>query len=371
MGYLDRPQQVWWRKLLFQVHLWSGIGLGLYIFVVSVSGAALVFREEIQHLSEKRPVTELAGEPLGFDGIQAAVEEQFPGRRISWMRNRENPREAVEVWVESDILLFDAVSGELLGPKQESVGAVLQWLVDLHVNLLAGETGLLVNGVGAGFMVLMCVTGVVVWWPGIKNWRRGLWVDRKKKWKRFNWDLHSAVGFWTLAFVLIWGVTGVYFAFPAPFRALVGSFAEFQQFRARPEAEVPEGVAMLSAAALATAAEGATPGQVSTWIGFPRGEESALAQVYRKESFVEDAPLTGVIINAYSGEVLQVRPFDEPAPGDKVMRWFGYLHFGNFGGALVKVLWTVFGAAPALLFVTGSLMWWNRSLSKRFRKPKA
>jgi uncharacterized iron-regulated membrane protein len=36
----------------------------------------------------------------------------------------------------------------------------------------------------------------------------------------------------------------------------------------------------------------------------------------------------------------------------------------------VKVLWTIFGLAPALLFVTGGLMWWNRVLSKRWKQRR-
>lgn len=374
MSYVDKPQQVWWRRLFFQVHLWTGLGVGLYIFVISLSGAALVFREEIRRASEKRPVSQELGEPLGFDGLKEAAEEAFPEHRISWIRNRENPREAVEVWLEREaereILLFDPVSGNLLGPKENGVGAALQWLADLHIHLLAGDTGMLVNGVGGGFLTLMALTGAVIWWPGVKNWRRSLIINPKKKWKRLNWDLHSAIGFWTLAFVLVWGVTGVYFAFPDPFRTFIGTFASFQQFQPRPKAEVPADGRILPVSVLVAAAERATPGKVSTWIGLPRREEDPWAQIYRKDSFEEGGPLSGVIVNAFSGEVQQVRNFESPTLGDKILRWFGYLHFGNFGGAPVKGLWTLFGLAPAFLFLSGSLMWWNRFLSKRLRAKK-
>lgn len=70
------------------------------------------------------------------------------------------------------MLLVDPVSGEILGAKAGAVGAVLNFLADLHIFLLAGQTGLLVNGVGAGFLFRMCLIGVVIWWPGIRNWRR-------------------------------------------------------------------------------------------------------------------------------------------------------------------------------------------------------
>ena len=48
---IRQPQGVWARKALFQIHLWTGIGVGLYIFVISVTGSAIVFRREITRLA--------------------------------------------------------------------------------------------------------------------------------------------------------------------------------------------------------------------------------------------------------------------------------------------------------------------------------
>lgn len=44
---LERPQQVWLRKATFQVHLWAGLLLGLYVIVIGISGSILVFKEEL------------------------------------------------------------------------------------------------------------------------------------------------------------------------------------------------------------------------------------------------------------------------------------------------------------------------------------
>ena len=44
---VDRPQSLWLRKALFQIHLWTGIALGLYVFVICVSGSAAVFNSEL------------------------------------------------------------------------------------------------------------------------------------------------------------------------------------------------------------------------------------------------------------------------------------------------------------------------------------
>ena len=88
------------------------------------------------------------------------------------------------------------------------------WIVKLHTNLLVGATGRVVNGVGGVSLTLLCLTGATIWWPGVKHWRRSLTVGWEAHFARINWDLHSALGFWCFLFVLLWGVSGIYFAFP-------------------------------------------------------------------------------------------------------------------------------------------------------------
>lgn len=90
-------------------------------------------------------------------------------------------------------------------------------LADLHENLLAGRTGRLVNGIGSCFVTLLSLTGAIIWWPGVRNWRRSTTIKWKANFPRLNWDLHSAIGFWCWFFVLVWGISGIYFCFPALF----------------------------------------------------------------------------------------------------------------------------------------------------------
>ncbi|TDI21260.1 MAG: PepSY domain-containing protein, partial [Acidobacteria bacterium] len=47
VGWLRHPQGVWLRKALFQIHLWTALGIGLYLVVISVTGSVLVYRSEL------------------------------------------------------------------------------------------------------------------------------------------------------------------------------------------------------------------------------------------------------------------------------------------------------------------------------------
>jgi uncharacterized iron-regulated membrane protein len=81
-----------------------------------------------------------------------------------------------------------------------------------------------VNGTASLALIVLFFSGLVVWWPGITRWTRGLVVDfRSGSWKRINWDLHGVTGFWLFGLLMLWAVTGVEFAFPSQFRAAVNA----------------------------------------------------------------------------------------------------------------------------------------------------
>jgi uncharacterized iron-regulated membrane protein len=146
------------RRALFQVHLWSGIALSLYIVVICISGSAIVFRRELDKAL-------CAGTP--------PCEPHF-----------------------------------------------ITALADFHDNLGGGRAGLRINGIGAIAVILICLSGAIVWWPGREHLWRGMTVRANVAGYRLVRDLHGAIGFWLVLLVLLWALTGVYFAFPEPFSTL-------------------------------------------------------------------------------------------------------------------------------------------------------
>ncbi len=118
-------------------------------------------------------------------------------------------------------VLLMSISGSMIVYRHElSRRFSIEWLVNLHENLLFGSTGRLVNGIGAMCLTLLCLTGLIIWWPGIRNWRRSLTVNWRAHFARINWDLHSALGLWCFFFILVWGISGIYFSFPQLFNSL-------------------------------------------------------------------------------------------------------------------------------------------------------
>src|SRR5262249_17887241 len=94
-----QPQRVWLRRAFFQVHLWTGIGVGLYVFIISISGSAIVFRNEIYRDYAAQPVIlQPTGNRMTMQEVIAAARRQYPGYDVGL--TYENPKErnqAVEI----------------------------------------------------------------------------------------------------------------------------------------------------------------------------------------------------------------------------------------------------------------------------------
>jgi uncharacterized iron-regulated membrane protein len=234
---LRRPQQVWLRRALFQVHLWSGLAVGLYLILISVSGSFLVFRNELHRMFMRPPITvEVRGERLSDDQLKEAALRAYPNYSVSNLWPGKAPEQPVEIWLaradggRAVHHIFDPYTGEDLGPPDPAMIRLILWSVSLHDDLLYGEEGRKVNGIGAVFLTVLCLTGFVIWWPGAASWRRSLTVELKSNRKLFNWQLHNAVGFWSFLLVFMWALSGIYLAFPNPFQAVVEYLEPIENF---------------------------------------------------------------------------------------------------------------------------------------------
>jgi len=224
--WVQQPQKIWLRRALFQVHLWSSIAVGLYILIVSVTGSVLVYRNELYRAATAEPIISKSLEPrLTDDQLKEAAKRLYPGYRVVRLGRALDLDQAVDVWLSrGDAIktrLFDPRSGSDLGDSVRTGIWLVSKLSDLHDNLLAGPTGRKVNGGGALAILVVVVTGLAIWWPGIKTWHRSLLLHRGVGWKRWTWHLHSMIGFWSFGFVLVFAVSGIYLGIPQPFLDLV------------------------------------------------------------------------------------------------------------------------------------------------------
>jgi uncharacterized iron-regulated membrane protein len=225
--WVRQPQKMWIRRALFQAHLWSGIATGLYLLMMSVTGSVLVYRNELYRAATPEPTVSTSTAPRLNDAqLSEAARRAYPGYEVAKINRTVDPDRAVDIWLRrggrTQKRLFDPRSGNDVGPAIPPGIWMVSELMDLHDNLLAGQTGRKLNGLGGLVVLVLAGTGLVIWWPGSKTWRRSLkWPAPGLGVRRWNWHWHSMIGFWSLGFTVIFGLSGIYLSFPEQFQDLV------------------------------------------------------------------------------------------------------------------------------------------------------
>ncbi|HEY9128031.1 MAG TPA: PepSY-associated TM helix domain-containing protein, partial [Acidobacteriaceae bacterium] len=252
------------------------------------------------------------------------------------------------------------------------------WMDRFHVDLLLPKDGRQWNGAGGIVLCLLTLTGVVIWWPGMRNWSRGLRVDFARSWKRINYDLHSAVGIWTLVFSFVWGLTAIYFAWEAPFERSIQAISpittarypeeDLARLESRPVSTTHTPLDLLSV--LQAASETVPDGKLEG-LFFGSGGAPILTVYMARGEMGDYAKTTFLYFDQLTGRLLYVwRRGENHTLGDWVLWLSVPLHFGTSFGMTGKIAWAIAGLILPLLAITGLLMYWNRWLSKQLGSPR-
>src|SRR5579872_4755078 len=139
--WVRQPQTVWLRKATFQLHLWSGIAFGLYVFFISVTGSVLVYRNELFRATSRPPVTVAeSGARLPDDQLKNAARRLYPGYAVVTVSRPRQPNLAVVVYLQtktdSKSRLFDPYTGADLGNSVPRALWLVSKLISLHDELL-------------------------------------------------------------------------------------------------------------------------------------------------------------------------------------------------------------------------------------------
>lgn len=350
---LNTPRP-FFRCLLLQAHLYCGLALSLYAIVMGISGGLLVFENrfiasayaEFAH-ANPAPVAVAA---VGPSSVLDSVIDRYPGWRalsVTWP-NQECPywmtylirgREALEVYNDQY---------GIVGVRDPSSGW-LGALKRLHVNLFAGRSGRLVNGVCALALLALAASGTVLWFPG-------------KRLRLRLRETHYAAGIASAGFISVLAFTGIYFVWPQIFVDAV------QRVWGRTtEARLGSGNGrVLSLNELAASAQTAIPNRPIHRIQVVERADQPV-----RVTFLEGTPeqfhrVSTVVLDPVTGAILRSARLSERKTGDSVLAWLSALHFGVFGGLPVNIIWFTWALSLPLLSISGVLMW-----SKTRRKKRA
>lgn len=239
-------------RLFFRkIHLWISAPVGLIISITCLTGAILVFEKEILALAHPHlyrcEIPEgsamMSGEEIakvlnasgvvvpGADGARAEVaglpETTRPAgvakrAEVANVRLPDKENGCAMVTFKGggkNTLSVNPYTGEINGWVERSgfftaVRQLHRWLMDIPAAKGEKTVGKTIVGISTLLMVVILISGLAIWLPkGSRMLRARLGLSCTKGWKRFLYDSHVSLGFYSLLLLLVMALTGLTWSF--------------------------------------------------------------------------------------------------------------------------------------------------------------
>lgn len=386
------------KKAFRKIHLWLSIPFGLIITVICLSGAALVFEDEVTELCRRDLyyVEKVSGAPLPVEYLIEKVAGTLPdsvavtGVSISsdaeraYQVNLSKPRRA-SVYV-------DQYTGEVKGRHERA--SFFLTMFKLHRWLLDGMKldggifwGKMIVGVSTLMFVFVLISGIVIWWPRTKKvLKNSLKIAVGKGRRRFWYDLHVAGGMYALVLLLAMALTGLTWSFSwyrAGFYKVFG--VEMKQRAGHGALQTVHGTPQTAHGTLQTA-HGGKSGRNSSEEGRGNREHTSpyacWQQVYEElkahnagykqitvsngsasvsfERFGNQRATDRYAFNPQDGEITEVTLYKDTDASGKMRGWIYSVHVGSWGGMFTRILTFIAALLGGTLPLTGYYLWLRR-----------
>ncbi|MDG2319003.1 MAG: PepSY-associated TM helix domain-containing protein [Rhodospirillaceae bacterium] len=367
------------RNIWVVTHRWTGIIFGLVVVLIGVTGSLLVFEDDLDiFLNPGLYRVEVTGTPLPYDALIEAAAAAGP-RNLTpgyFSRIDDAPDRPVVVTLQgrgtTEIQVFvNPYTAEILGTRGGFSSLAL--IRRLHGDLALGDLGEDLIGVLSIVISLMCLMGLVLWWPNKGAWLRSLKINFRARPRLMLRDLHNAGGAYLFIFMLLSAVTVP----PIVWKLTTPGAGQGQA--GPPQAVAPPAAGSARPTGLGitpppnipwqtaiNAAQLAVPDQ---WVGFtlrPLGP----APFYMVRLFppgeTGTPQMTTVFVNRHNGDIIRISSPAAMTPTRLISADFVItLHSGAIAGLIGRIIMFVAGLGFAVLFVSGIATWWMRLTSRR------
>jgi uncharacterized iron-regulated membrane protein len=419
------------RKFFNDIHLWLGLGSGLVLFLVCLSGTIITFHTEIEEMLEPAkyevqvPANAVA---LAPDALIAKLQQQEKGK-VSALLIPQHPTKPYRLTLKKEeggkgkesargqnpggektqagapaagakadgpgkgkgapagggggrgtVYLVNQYTGEVKGTTEGTASEFFHTVELMHRSLLVESKpdtinfGKMVVGASTIIFVFIILTGLWIWFPKkLKNWKRGLQIKTSGNWKRINHDLHYSFGFYSSFLLLIMALTGLCWSFEwyrDGASAVIGDKI-FKQRGEKPLLSTYSAAEPQSVASLLKVADGLLPYEGNYRVSLPADSTSAVVLNKSQSGFFALSASDKVQLDQYTGQPLKVEKFSDKKLNEKVAASVKGLHVGDVFGMFSKIIYFLVCLLATTLPITGTLMWYNKRKKRTAKESTA
>lgn len=343
-----------------KLHFWLSLPSGLFITVICLTGAIMVFQQELLEIFNKERYFTGARiqNPLPLDSLVAGTNRQLQNDGIAAVKIYARPDRNIEASLRSgarSYVYINPYTAEITGYYNARSGffhkvmALHRWLM-----LPGRETGRLIVGISTLCLIVILITGIIRWWGN-----RSFQIKRKASAARKIYDLHRILGIYTAILLLVCSLSGLMWSFgwyrqgvAKLFRIETGQTRQLPKETKKEKTSSPESNFSWQNACEAALKEIPDFNYMTL---YPDGTVTVL-----RKAAIHPRATENYRYSPEKNSITLVSGYGANRNHSYMMGWAYVIHAGSWGGAVTR--WLTFFAAltGASLPVTGYILYFRR-----------
>ncbi len=364
-------------NVFFNTHTVSGIVISVALYIIFFAGAFALFKDEIAIWEDGKKINHTLRRDINFDSIIHRLDDEYDlnGRDISFVFKDHSDNIystlkpsrdslASEKGKRSQYVAIDINTSEIKSYTEKyNLG---EFLYRLHFLTQIPYIGVYLAGFIAFFFLFAIVTGVIVHWKKIISnfFKFNPKVILKKVWT----DAHTALGFIGLPFQFTFAITGAYFCLSIlvliPANILFNGNQNLLLESLRPDRKIyqwaeksneviPSYNLLIQKTATNWDNFQVKSGHIKNY-GRVNMKYIINGELNNDDDFIG---LGRIVFNAFTGEIEAIKNPNKTEYSEDIQRLITKLHFGDFGGIPIKIIYFILALITCFVIITGVLIW--------------
>jgi uncharacterized iron-regulated membrane protein len=362
-------------RAVLKGHSSLGLAFAAAIYIVCLSGTIAVFAHEFQRWENPHaPIVREASPEVVQAAVAEAVKRTGPGlehvfiypaaRDLPWLRITTDVEQKYRNFVADE-------QGRIVA---EAASPWTEFLLALHINLHLPRTwGMFLVGLTGVALLSSLVSGLLAH-PRI--FRDAFHVRLGGSRRLQEADLHNRIGIWALPFHVVVSTTGALLGLTTLIVGVLG-MALFQGeagkvydlFITLAPKDNPAPAPLLDLRPMYAQAMAKVPDGRVTFIGLEHPTEQGGAAMFNVETQSSRFSNTDAFTFDRNGKLYDEKRSSDSNLGERILNSIGPLHYGWFGGGMIKIAYGLLGLGMTYLAAGGVLIWLARRRDKGRAAP--
>lgn len=357
-------------RAVLKGHSHLGLAFAAAIYIVCLSGSLMVFLHEFNRW--ENPAAPRV-EHISADTVQRAIEASValaaPGVEHVFIRTPSDDLPWLQITTEVEGVFATRVADAEGRVASDVASPFSEFLTALHEQLLLPRIwGMFLVGLTGVALLSSLISGLLAH-PRIFRDAFHLRLGGTRRLQEA--DIHNRIGVWAMPFHVVVALSGALLGLTTLIVGVIG-LAVFQGdanrvyalFLPTPPVDNPAPAPMLDVRPMFAQVERLAPGSRMTFIGLEHPSEAGGAVMFNVDT--GSAAFSNADVYAFrrDGSLYHQSRGADNNWGQGILSSLGPLHFGWFGGPLIKIAYGLLGLGMTYLAAGGVLIWLARRRDK-------